>query len=90
MAADEVSKSLFMGTHPKNGEIGGVLVFYNPATKNKLIRRNIVPEQSVVSLASSGGYTYGGTTIFSNGKNESRKTAVFFRLRSNSPNGKIE
>ncbi|WP_143118116.1 hypothetical protein, partial [Shouchella clausii] len=63
-----------MGTHPKNGEIGGALAVYNPASKSKTIRRNIVPEQSIVSLASSGGYIYGGTTIFSNGKNESQKT----------------
>ncbi|EWG09998.1 hypothetical protein [Cytobacillus firmus] len=90
MAADETTKSLFMGTHPKNGETGGALAVYNPASKSKTIRRNIVPEQSVVSLASSGGYIYGGTTIFSNGKKESQKTAVFFRLNGKNPNGKIE
>jgi streptogramin lyase len=90
MASDETTKSLFMGTHPKNGEVGGALVVYNPATKYKTVRRNIVPEQSVVSLASSGGYIYGGTSIFSNGKNESNNTAVFFRLSSKNQNGKIE
>lgn len=90
MAADNATNTLFMGTHPKNGEVGGALGIYNTATNSKTIRRNIVSNQSVVSLATSNGYVYGGTSIFSNSKSEGTLTAVFFRLNAKSPNGKIE
>lgn len=90
MVGDEKTNNLFMGTHPKNGEVGGALVVYNTASKSKTIRRNIVSEQSVVSLALSNGYIYGGTSIFSNSKKEGKSNAVLFRLNSKAPSGKIE
>lgn len=90
MAVDKTTNNLFMGTHPKNGEVGGALGIYNTVTKSKTIRRNLVSNQSVVSLVTSNGYVYGGTSIFSNSKSEGTLTAAFFRLNANSPNGKIE
>jgi len=90
MVADEKNNKLFMGTHPKNGEVGGAFVIFNPTTNSKTVRRNIVANQSVVSLTLSNGYVYGGTSIFANSSNEGTQTAVLFRLKATDPNGKME
>jgi hypothetical protein len=90
MTHDPSSKSIYMGTHPKNGEVGGSLAIYNTTTNSKTVRRNLVPEQSIVSLAYSKDYVYGGTSIFSNSKKEQTYSAVFFRINRNHINGKIE
>ncbi|WP_027409250.1 WD40 repeat domain-containing protein [Anoxybacteroides tepidamans] len=82
--------TLFIGSHPKNGEIGGALTVYDIQTKQKITRRNLIPEQSVSALTYYNGYVYGGTSIFS-GKNLSGKVdAVFFRLRANKPTSAVE
>lgn len=90
MAADHATNTIFMGTHPKNGEIGGAFVAYNTGTKSKTVRRNIVANQSVVSLAVSGGYVYGGTSIYSNSPSEGTYTAKFFRLKAGQPGSQPE
>ncbi|WP_053368139.1 WD40 repeat domain-containing protein [Bacillus sp. FJAT-27245] len=90
MAVDPATNTIFMGTHPKNGEVGGAFVAYNTKTKTKTIRRNIVQNQSVVSLAVSGGYVYGGTSIFSNSPSEGTYTAKFFRLKTGQPGSQPE
>ncbi|QED49649.1 WD40 repeat domain-containing protein [Cytobacillus dafuensis] len=81
---------LYIGTHPKNGEVGGSLTIYDTAKKTQSVRRNLVKDQSIISLTTHQGYVYGGTSIFSGKNIEGKQNAVFFRLKSNSPTGKIE
>jgi hypothetical protein len=81
---------LFIGTHPKNGEVGGALAIYDTKTKKLVVRKNIVPNQSIACLTYSNGYIYGGTSIFSGKNLEGKANAVFFRLKADQPNGRIE
>ena len=81
---------LYIGTHPKSGQIGGTLSIYDTVNGNLTVRRNIVKDQSVVSLTNHQSYVYGGTSIFSGKNLEGKQDAVFFRIKSGSPNGKIE
>lgn len=81
---------LFIGTHPKNGEIGGSLTIYDTIARKHSVRRNIVKDQSVISLTASQSYVYGGTSIFSGKNLEGKQNAVLFSMKSNSPTGKIE
>jgi hypothetical protein len=89
VGVDKLNK-LFIGTHPKNGEVGGALAIYDTKTKKLIVRKNIVPNQSIACLAYSNGYIYGGTSIFSGKNLEGKANAVFFRLKADQPNGKIE
>ncbi|MFO1444371.1 hypothetical protein KDN24_14420 [Bacillus sp. Bva_UNVM-123] len=84
------TNQLFIGTHPKNGEIGGSLTIYDTAKKTHSVRRNIVKDQSIISLTTHQGYVYGGTSIFSGKNIEGKQNAVFFRIKGTAPNGKIE
>lgn len=81
---------LYIGTHPKNGEVGGSLTIYDTAKKTHSVRRNLVKDQSIISLTTHQGYVYGGTSIFSGKNIEGKQNAVFFRMKSKSPTGKIE
>ncbi|MEH7522569.1 WD40 repeat domain-containing protein [Bacillus sp. JJ1503] len=81
---------LYIGTHPRNGEAGGSLTIYDTGKNSLSVRRNIVKDQSIISLTAHQGYVYGGTSIFSGKDLEGKQNAVFFRLKSKSPGGKIE
>ncbi|WP_419393346.1 hypothetical protein [Cytobacillus praedii] len=81
---------LFIGTHPKNGEIGGSLTIYDTIARNHSVRRNIVKDQSIISLTAHQSYVYGGTSIFSGKNLEGKQNAILFRMKSSSPAGKIE
>lgn len=81
---------LFIGTHPKNGEIGGSLTIYDTITSKHTVRRNIVKDQSVIALTAHQLYVYGGTSIFSGKNLEGKQNAVLFRMKSSAPSGKIE
>ncbi|EIJ80386.1 hypothetical protein PB1_08502 [Bacillus methanolicus PB1] len=90
LAMTAVNHTLFIGSHPKNGEIGGALTVYNVQTKQKITRRNLIPEQSITALTYNNGYVYGGTSIFSGKNLEGKADAVFFRLSAKKPTGSIE
>ncbi|WP_431896758.1 hypothetical protein [Nonomuraea sp. bgisy101] len=53
---------IFVGTVPDYGRYDGALTIYDPATGSVTVHRNIVPDQSVVTLAYHGGLVYGGTS----------------------------
>jgi outer membrane protein assembly factor BamB len=90
LAMVAVNNTLFIGSHPKNGEVGGALTVYNVETKEKITRHNLIPEQSITALTYYNGYVYGGTSIFSGENLEGKADAVFFRLSANNPTGSIE
>ncbi|MCG5218429.1 PQQ-binding-like beta-propeller repeat protein [Streptosporangium soli] len=52
-----------VGSVPKSGRLGGALTLWNPATGEVDVHRDVVPAQSVVSLAQHRGLLYGGTSI---------------------------
>ncbi|MPV36462.1 hypothetical protein [Georgenia subflava] len=52
-----------VGTIPNYGELGGALVLLNPHSGEYVMHRNVVPDQSVTSLAYRDGLVYGGTSI---------------------------
>jgi streptogramin lyase len=90
LAMAAVNRTLFIGSHPKNGEVGGALTVYDVQTKQKVTRRNFIPEQSITALTYYNGYVYGGTSIFSGKNLEGKADAVFFRLSASKPTGSIE
>ncbi|MFC4006889.1 hypothetical protein ACFOY2_06640 [Nonomuraea purpurea] len=52
-----------VGSVPKSGRLGGALTLWRPASGEIDVRRDVVPEQSVVSLAAHDGLLYGGTSV---------------------------
>ncbi|NUT45443.1 MAG: hypothetical protein HOV86_36180 [Thermoactinospora sp.] len=57
---------LAAGTMPDLGQLGGVLAIWDPRTGTlKHARRNVIKDQSIVSLAYRDGVLYGGTSIYS-------------------------
>lgn len=74
---------LFVGTVPAYGKLGGVLAVYNTAIGgNPVVVRNIVQDQSVVSLAYKDGIVYGGTSIWGGlGSTPTQTEAKFFAYR---------
>lgn len=65
MAGSEELQKLFVGTVPKNGMLGGVLAVYDLKTRgNPEVYWNLVPNQSIVTLACKDGLVYGGTSVF--------------------------
>ncbi|MEV0386704.1 hypothetical protein [Nonomuraea sp. NPDC050643] len=55
---------LAFGTVPKSGTVGGALGLLNPDTGETRIRRNIIPNHSILGLAYRDGILYGATTTF--------------------------
>ncbi len=55
---------LAIGTVPDYGLLGGALTIFNPATNDYTLHRNIVENQSVISLAYRNGLLYGGTSVW--------------------------
>lgn len=53
-----------MGSVPNYGELGGALTLFDPQTGNVEFHRNVVADQSVVSLAYRDGLLYGSTSIY--------------------------
>lgn len=52
-----------LGSYPVKGEIGGSLAFYDHEQRTTETYRNIIQDQTVVSLAYQDGLLYGGTSI---------------------------
>ncbi|MEH7246810.1 cohesin domain-containing protein [Neobacillus niacini] len=63
----EAEGKIFVGSIPDYGEIGGALMVYNPSAQNPeesyKVYRNIVENQSIISLAYKDGKIYGSTSI---------------------------
>ncbi|MCD7032965.1 Ig-like domain-containing protein [Metabacillus sp. GX 13764] len=55
---------IFAGTIPDYGKIGGSLSSYSLTTGKVTINRNIVENQSIISLAEYNGMVYAGSSIF--------------------------
>lgn len=71
---------IFVGTAPVYGELGGALTIYDISTDTKNTIVDIVPDQSVNSLAYHNGYVYGGTSIWGGaGSTPTTSQARFFR-----------
>lgn len=52
-----------LGTVPDYGELGGALTLVDTETGEFEFHRNVVPDQSVISLAYADGLIYGGTSV---------------------------
>lgn len=53
-----------VGTVPDYGVLGGTLSLHDPATGDSRTWRNVVTDQSVVSLVAIDGVLYGGTSVY--------------------------
>lgn len=54
---------LFIGTIPVYGQLGGSLTIFNEETDQWTTHRNVVNDQSIISLAYNEGIVFGGTSI---------------------------
>lgn len=54
---------LFIGTIPGYGNLGGSLTIFNETTGSWQSTRNVVTDQSIISLAYKNGTLFGGTSI---------------------------
>lgn len=64
MAYAEDRDALFVGTVPNSTSLQGALAMYDFATEKLDVFRNIVPNQSIVSMAYKDGLLYVGTTVY--------------------------
>ncbi|SDQ15395.1 hypothetical protein [Virgibacillus salinus] len=55
---------LAVGTVPDYGKLGGALTIFDPTTNEYSFHRNVVENQSVISLAYKDGLVYGGTSVW--------------------------
>ncbi|WP_143590335.1 hypothetical protein [Thermoactinospora rubra] len=55
---------LAFGTVPKSGTVGGALGLLNSETGEKIVKRNLVPGQSIIGLTHRDGVLYGTTSAF--------------------------
>ncbi|NOZ57067.1 MAG: hypothetical protein GXO73_09810 [Calditrichaeota bacterium] len=58
-------RKIYIGSIPEYGHLGGALAVYDPATDSMRVFRNVVPQQSVVALASDTlrGRVVGGSSV---------------------------
>jgi hypothetical protein len=63
-ALESAGNLLAIGTVPDYGQLGGALTIFDPATNDYTLHRNIVQNQSVISLAYQDGLLYGGTSVW--------------------------
>lgn len=59
----QVGDRMAVGSVPVSGRLGGALTLWDPATGGTTVHRNVIPDQSVVSLATHRGLLYGGTSV---------------------------
>lgn len=52
-----------VGSVPVSGQLGGALSFFDASTGSVTVHRNVVPDQSLVTLVARDGLLYGGTSI---------------------------
>lgn len=63
---------VFIGTVPASGQSKGALSIYDTLTDTAQVFRDIVPNQSIISVAYHNGYVYAGSSI-AGGKNTTPK-----------------
>ncbi|MEH7276527.1 WD40 repeat domain-containing protein [Neobacillus vireti] len=63
-ALESAGNLLAIGTVPDYGQLGGALTIFDPAANDYTLHRNIVQNQSVISLAYQDGLLYGGTSVW--------------------------
>ncbi|WP_336217074.1 PQQ-binding-like beta-propeller repeat protein [Nonomuraea sp. LPB2021202275-12-8] len=63
MAYDADTGLIVIGTQPEPGQANGALSLYDPGTGELDVRRPVVPDQSVYSVAAADGTAYVGTYI---------------------------
>lgn len=80
LAGAEDLNKLFVGTVPKNGMLGGALAVYDiEAGGAPEVYPNLIPDQSILSLAYEDGLLYGGTSIHGGqGGSPTKSEAVLF------------
>lgn len=61
--AEDIDK-LFVGTVPNSTSLQGAIAMYDFATKKLDVFRNIVPNQSIISMVYRNGLLYVGTTVY--------------------------
>lgn len=72
---------LYIGTEASYGDLQGALTVYNPATSTCATNQNVVPDESITSLAYLGGTVYGGTSIWGGlGIQPTQTDAAFFTV----------
>lgn len=70
---------LFVGTIPDYGMLGGVLAIYDEPSNTWNQFRNVVKDQSIISLAYKDGLLYGGTSVWGGlGSDPTAKEAEMF------------
>lgn len=62
LAAVEHDGNVFFGTEPDYGLRGGAIAVLNPADGTVKVTRNVVPDQTIASLAFVGGQLYAGSS----------------------------
>lgn len=74
----EAEGKIFVGSIPDYGELGGGLMVYDPSGENPKesykVYRNIVENQSIISLAHKDGKIYGSTSINGGLSSETKAT----------------
>ncbi len=58
------NKTLFFGSVPEYGHLGGAIVEYNSETGEITTYSDVVPQLSIVSLATAQGIVIGGTSVW--------------------------
>ncbi|KKK39897.1 hypothetical protein WQ57_01060 [Mesobacillus campisalis] len=58
------NNKLFVGTIPDYGVLGGALAIYDSETDEWSQQRNVVQDQSIISLAYHDGKLFGGTSVW--------------------------
>ncbi len=65
MAANEARQELYIGTVPNYGKLGGAFSILNTASGQLGVQRNLIAEQSIVTLTiAPDGLVYGGSSIW--------------------------
>ncbi|MDP3951402.1 OmpL47-type beta-barrel domain-containing protein [Microbacterium sp.] len=59
----QVGDQIAVSSVPKSGRHGGAITMWNPETNERTVHRNVIADQSVVSLAEHDGLLFGGTSI---------------------------
>lgn len=62
VAIQQVGSKVAVGTVPIKGQLGGALSIWDPATNALTVKRNLIPDQSVISLATHNGLVVGGSS----------------------------
>lgn len=60
----QVGDRMAVGSVPVSGRLGGALTLWDPATGDTTVHHDLIPDQSVVSLATHDGLLYGGTSVY--------------------------